>query len=255
MSHLKAIIFDVDGTLAETERDGHRLAFNQTFAEAGLDWYWSIELYGELLTVSGGKERIDYYIKRYHGDGQFPNNLDEWIADLHEAKTRHYRELLATGDIPLRPGVKRLITEALGEGVRLAIATTSAFPNAIALLEDTLNPDCFEVIAAGDIVPHKKPAPDIYNYVLEKLGLTATDCVAIEDSRQGLLAARAVGLTTIVTVNNYTKNEDFLGASLVINHLGEPDLSCEAIAGTALNSGYVSLDLLRYIHQISTGVI
>lgn len=255
MSHLKAIIFDVDGTLAETERDGHRLAFNQTFAEAGLDWYWSIELYGELLTVSGGKERIDYYIKRYHGDGQFPNNLDEWIADLHEAKSRHYRELLAAGNIPLRPGVKRLITEALGEGVRLAIATTSAFPNAIALLKETLNPDWFEVIAAGDVVPHKKPAPDIYNYVLEKLGLTATDCVAIEDSRQGLLAALAAGLTTIITVNNYTKNEDFLGASLVINHLGEPDLSCEAIAGTALNSGYVSLDLLRYIHQISTGVI
>lgn len=255
MSHLKAIIFDVDGTLAETERDGHRLAFNKTFAEAGLDWYWSIELYGELLTVSGGKERIDYYIKRYHGDGQFPNNLDEWIAALHEAKSRHYRELLAAGNIPLRPGVKRLITEALGKGVRLAIATTSAFPNAIALLEETLNPDWFEVIAAGDVVPHKKPAPDIYNYVLEKLGLTATDCVAIEDSRQGLLAALAAGLTTIVTVNNYTKNEDFLGASLVINHLGEPDLSCEVIAGTALNSGYVSLDLLRYIHQISTGVI
>ncbi|CDM95865.1 MULTISPECIES: HAD family hydrolase [Limnospira] len=255
MSHLKAIIFDVDGTLAETERDGHRLAFNQTFAEAGLDWDWSIELYGELLTVSGGKERIDYYIKRYHPNGQPPNNLDEWIAKLHQAKTRHYRELLAKGDIPLRPGVKRLITEALGEGVRLAIATTSAFPNAIALLEETLNPHWFEVIAAGDIVPHKKPAPDIYNYALEKLGLTASDCLAIEDSRQGLLAARGVGLTTIITVNNYTKNEDFEGAALVINHLGEPDLSCEAIASTALNSGYITLDLLRHIHQISTGVI
>lgn len=254
MKNLKAIIFDVDGTLAETERDGHRVAFNQTFSQVGLDWQWSSELYGELLQISGGKERLRYYLEHYRPNFQPPQNLDGWIADLHNIKNRHYQELLATGNLPLRPGVKRLITEARQARIPLAIATTSALPNAMALLEQNLDPDWFEVIAAGDIVPRKKPAPDIYNYVLEKLQLTPKDAVVIEDSQQGLAAALGVGLTTIITVNDYTKNQNFLGATLVTNHLGEPDYPLEVVAGITANITYVNVNLLSHIHQISTVV-
>lgn len=242
---LQALIFDVDGTLAETERDGHRLAFNRSFRELGLDWQWSVDLYGELLTVSGGKERIRFYIQQYNP--QFPPSpdLDILISQLHAAKTKHYQQLLATGAIPLRPGVKRLIQAAKNQGVRLAIATTSALPNALALLEKSLDPDWFEVIAAGDIVPAKKPAPDIYYYVLEKMGLEASQCLVFEDSHHGLQAASAVGLTTVVTVNNYTVKQDFSNAKLVLNHLGEPEQAFSILSGNIGNKSYFDLDLAR----------
>ena len=142
MTQLKALIFDVDGTLANTERDGHRLAFNRAFTEAGLDWHWSIDLYGKLLRVSGGKERLKFYLERYQPQFQ-PQNITEFITNLHQLKTKYYQELLTTGSIPLRPGVKRLIRAAREENLRLAIATTSALPNAMALLERTLAPQWF----------------------------------------------------------------------------------------------------------------
>ncbi|MFW6359040.1 MAG: HAD family hydrolase [Chroococcales cyanobacterium] len=247
MTELKALIFDVDGTLAETERDGHRIAFNRAFAEAELDWDWSVELYGKLIEISGGKERIRHYINSYQPNFPLTNNLDQFIVNLHKAKTRHYEQLAAAGLIPLRPGVKRLLKAAQGEGLRLAIATTSALPNVLALLKHTLgedSPSWFEVIAAGDMVAAKKPAPDIYSYVLKEMNLKPENCLVFEDSYAGLQAACQAGLKSIITINNYTKNSDFSQAMLVLNHLGEPNNPFTVLAGNVEKRDYLDLPLL-----------
>ena len=219
-NRLGALIFDVDGTLADTERYGHRVAFNHAFAEMGLDWHWSIDLYGELLEIAGGKERLKFYLEKYQPDWQ-TENIREFIAQTHQLKSKYYRSLLQEGAIPLRPGVKRLILEAREQGIRLAIATTSSLPNATALLETTLDPTWFEVIGAGDIVENKKPAPDIYHYVLSQMNIAPEHCLVFEDTAHGLAAATQANLKTIITVNEYTKNQDFTDAILVINQIGE----------------------------------
>ncbi|WAL60693.1 HAD family hydrolase [Thermocoleostomius sinensis] len=262
MPHLQALIFDVDGTLAETERDGHRVAFNRAFAEAGLPWEWSIELYGDLLEVAGGKERIQFYLDCVSAAPiQSPTQSNvvlprsggdriRWITALHTAKISHYKQLLREGIIPPRPGVQRLLQQARSQGVQLAIATTSAPDNAIALLETAFAPNApswFEVIAAGDIVPAKKPAPDIYYYVLQALNLEPQHCLVIEDSPQGLQAALKAGLKTVVTVNNYTRHHDFSGAALVLDHLGEPDCPFEVIAGNAGDFTYFDVALAEWL--------
>ncbi len=230
-NQLQCLIFDVDGTLANTERDGHRVAFNRAFAEVGLNWHWSVEFYGQLLAVSGGKERIEYFRQQYLPNFESDQNLTDLVPHLHKLKTKHYLELLLSGTIKLRPGSKRLIEEARAAGITLAIATTTSFPNVVALLEKYLDLDWFEVIAAGDIVPVKKPAPDIYYYVVNRLGLSPENLLAIEDSDNGLASATAAGLTTIVTVNNYTEQQDFSQAALVVSNLGEPGKPCRVISG------------------------
>lgn len=251
MAQLQALIFDMDGTLAETERDGHRLAFNRTFVEFGLPWNWSVGLYGKLLEVAGGKERIRYYCDRYCPE--FPAKQPDFpglVAQLHRRKTEHFRDILAQGKIPLRPGVQRLLQAAREQGVRLAIATTSAPDNVYALLQTTLGANAhtwFEVIAAGDIVPAKKPAPDIYDYVLDKMALSPAHALVIEDSHQGLQAAIGAGLTTVVTVNDYTRHHDLTQAALVLNHLGEPSLPFEALAGDVGNAYYFTLDVAHVL--------
>lgn len=251
MGELRTLIFDVDGTLADTERDGHRIAFNRAFAEAGLNWDWSVLLYGELLAIAGGKERMRFYINEYRPDFEPPPDFDKFIADLHAVKTGYYQQLVAEGAIPLRPGVKRLLKQAREQGMRLAIATTAALPNVTALLEHNLgsdSPSWFEVIAAGDIVPAKKPAPDVYHYVLEAMGLEAGDCLAIEDSHHGFLASSQAGIKTVVTVNTYTRDQNFSGAILVLNHLGEPEQPFTVLAGDAGDSSYVDMSLVHRLH-------
>ena len=251
MTELAALLFDVDGTLADTERDGHRPAFNRAFAEAGLDWEWSPELYGELLAVTGGKERIRYYLERFNTGFRYDDDLDALIANLHKLKTKHYTQLLAEGAIPLRPGVKRLITEARAAGLRLAVATTTTPENVTALLQHALHPEAvswFEVIAAGDVVPAKKPDPGIYRYAMEKMGLAPAQCMAFEDSRNGILSSRGADLKTIIAVNGYTRDDDFSGAAIVVDHWGEPEQPFTVLAGNAAGYSYLSLDLVRALH-------
>ncbi|MDH4285117.1 MAG: HAD-IA family hydrolase [Gallionellaceae bacterium] len=231
----KAIIFDVDGTLADTE-EAHRMAFNQAFAESGLDWNWSVALYDKLLAVTGGKERIRYFVADFLKGFVKPEDFDDFVKRLHQAKTQHYTTMLADGLIPLRPGIRQTITDARAAGIRLAIATTTSPENVAGLLEAELGKDWenyFAAIGCGDIVPHKKPAPDIYLWVLERLQLKAADCIALEDSENGLRASLAAGIRTFITTNRYTRSHDFTGAVAVFDDLGDP-LPFYRAAGLAL---------------------
>ncbi len=217
----RAIIFDVDGTLAETE-DAHRRAFNHAFVEAGLPWSWDRDLYRKLLAVTGGKERIRHYIEDYGGEDAPTDELDDYIRALHARKTIAYTDIVRGGGLELRPGVRELIAGAQEQGYRLAIATTTTPSNIDALLSSTLGDSwqrIFEVICAGDSVPNKKPAPDVYLKALEELELPAASCVAIEDSRNGLLSAVSAGIPTVVTPGIYTCGEDFGEAALVVDDL------------------------------------
>jgi len=213
---VKALIFDVDGTLAETE-ELHRQAFNHTFRDAGLDWHWSIETYTRLLKTTGGKERM-----RQWSDEMESFVPDHEIAVLHRKKTERYASLLEGGAVTLRPGIADLIGFAREAGLRLAIATTTNRPNVDALclacFEKPAN-KVFEVIAAGDEVAAKKPAPDVYLLALERLGLEAGDAIALEDSRNGVLSAKEAGLRVVAAPSIYTASDDLSMADRVTEHL------------------------------------
>jgi HAD superfamily hydrolase (TIGR01509 family) len=214
---VRALIFDVDGTLAETE-EIHRAAFNQAFAEAGLGWVWTEELYARLLKVTGGQERIAAYVQEF---GCPPVDAPA----LHRRKTEIYNERIRCGNVALRPGVERLMRQARERGLALAIATTTSRPNVISLVAATLGESAvawFASIRTGEDVARKKPAPEVFNLALADLGLAAADCVAFEDSANGLKAALAAGIPTIITPSIYTLGEDFSGAALVLRDLDEP---------------------------------
>ena len=255
MAEPKALIFDVDGTLADTEKDGHRVAFNAAFRDAGLDWDWDAALYGVLLAVTGGKERMRHFIEGWSPAFEAPADMAEWIAGLHRSKTAHYTQLLSEGAIPLRPGVERLLNEARAAGIRLAIATTTTPANVTALLEHTLGPeslDWFEVIAAGDIVPAKKPAPDIYTWALREMHLDPAETIAFEDSGNGVLSAADAGIDNIVvTVNDYTRDHDFQRASAVLDGFGEPGQAVKVLQapGVPMPEGIIDLAWLRALHR------
>ena len=244
---IAALIFDVDGTIAETE-EAHRQSFNHAFRQEGLSWHWSYELYNELLAVTGGQERIRHYIDHYSPEINIPDCLPNFIEYLHQAKTRKFHEALSSGQIPLRPGVKRLTQELRSAGVLLGIATTTTHSNVVTLLETSLGPGAsgwFDVIAAGDVVPRKKPAADIYHYALQKLGGDPDTCLVIEDSKNGLRAALDAGLKTVITVSKYTQTHDFSGASLVVDHLGEPEMPSTASKGSLNTNRCIDLSLLQ----------
>lgn len=228
---LRAILFDVDGTLCETE-EIHRRAFNEAFHAFGLAWYWSQAEYRRLLDVAGGKERIAHYASTRQAFGSSAR-LKELTRHLHAFKTAQYGSLLAEGSPRLRPGVERLLREARERKVRLAIATTTSTPNVEALLRSALGEGAlgwFDSICAGDSVPKKKPAPDIYLEALSELDLEPEECVAIEDSENGLRSALAAGLPTVVTPSEYTRHHDFDGATLRVDHLGDPGMPCTSLS-------------------------
>ncbi|MCX7628363.1 MAG: HAD-IA family hydrolase [Methylophilaceae bacterium] len=245
---IEALVFDVDGTLADTERDGHRCAFNEAFEEYGIGWYWDVELYGRLLAVSGGKERIQFFIESFLPENQRPQHPDRLAAALHRIKTRRYIELVESGRLALRPGVKRLLKEARDAGLRLAIATTTTPDNVTTLLRHSLAEDAekwFEVIAAGDVVLRKKPAPDVYLWALERLRLSPHQCMAFEDSENGLKSSLAAGLKTVITVSSYSVTDNFEGACVVLSDLGEPDAPFKTLAGNAYGRTYVDIALIE----------
>lgn len=220
--NIKAIIFDVDGTLADTE-EAHRISFNKAFAENQFDWNWDVALYGKLLKITGGKERIKFFVETYRPEFKKPTNYDDFVKNLHQIKTQHYTTLLEQGKIPFRPNMKRLIAESRQLGLRLAIATTTTPENVSVLLKNGLGEQgtsMFEVIGCGDIVSQKKPAPDIYDWVLQKLNLKPAECIALEDSENGLRSSLAAGIKTFVTTTDYTRDQDFTGAIAML-----PDLS------------------------------
>ncbi len=227
---LEALIFDVDGTLADTE-EAHRLAFNRAFEHFRLGWHWSQGAYRDLLETTGGKERIAAYLATQSLSSAERKRLAEMIPAIHAEKTKAYGALVAEGAVPLRLGVARLLDEALAAGCRLAIASTTTAANVDALLGAALGPrgiEMFSVIACGDQVPAKKPAPDVYELVLHHLGVDAEQAVALEDSRNGLLAATRAGLWTVVTPNFWTEHHDFSEAGLLL-----PDLAALSYAELA----------------------
>lgn len=226
---MSALIFDCDGVLADTERDGHLPAFNQTFQEFGVPVHWSDDDYAQKVKIGGGKERMASILTpelaATIGLSADPADWADAIATWHKRKTAIYTERVASGVMPARPGILRIVTDAVAAGWTLAVASTSAETSVRAVLTHTVGENLavrFSVFA-GDIVAAKKPAPDIYRYALAELDVDASDAVVIEDSENGLRAALAAGIRTVVTVSSYTAAENFAGASLVVSSLGDPD--------------------------------
>ncbi len=221
---LRALIFDCDGVLAETERDGHRVAFNRMFAAKGYGFEWDAALYKELLKIGGGKERMKHFFDRTSWPAG-TTDKDALIKELHQLKTDYYTQIIESGELPLRPGVARVVDEAVAAGVKLAVCSTSNEKSVHTVVERLLGPARkakFDVILAGDVVSKKKPDPEIYLLVLQRLGLKPTECVVIEDNRNGLRAAKGAGMYCLVTTNSYTEDEDFREADLVVSELGDP---------------------------------
>lgn len=223
MAEIKAIIFDQDGVIIDTERDGHRVAFNETFKEFGFSAEWDVDKYHELLQIAGGKERMRHYMKTEgFGVEIKPEEEDDLIKRLHKRKTEIFVELIESEKLPLRPGVKRLMTEGMDKGLTLGVCTTSNEKAANTVANKILKDIKFEFVLAGDIVSKKKPDPEIYLLALEKTGLKPQECVVIEDSRNGVLAAKAANMNVVATTNIYTEKEDLSEADIVVTCLGEP---------------------------------
>jgi HAD superfamily hydrolase (TIGR01509 family) len=224
MAEIKAVFFDQDGVIIDTERDGHRVAFNRTFREMGYDFEWSVEEYHRLLQIAGGKERMKHYLREKGFGKPVPaDNEDEIIKAMHKRKTDVFIELIEGGSLPLRPGIHRFMREAMGMGMALGVCTTSNENAARAVTQGMLGDVRFNFVLAGDVVKRKKPDPEIYLLALEKSGLRAAECLVVEDSRNGVNAAKAAGMNVLATTNPYTENEDLSQADIVVSCLGDPD--------------------------------
>jgi len=254
---IKALILDVDGTLADTE-EAHRVAFNLAFERHGLGWKWNRAAYRDLLEVTGGQERLRAYIDTLAVSAAEQQRLRERVPALHAEKTRFYNSAVANGGIALRPGVERLLGEAIDAGCRLAIASTTSAVNIDALLKATWGArgrELFSVIACGDQVRAKKPAPDIYQLALTRLGIGPAHAVALEDSAQGLAAAVGAGLWTLVTPTAWTEGHDFSAAGLVLPSLGDPRHPLPGEPGCSLHlAGWLSFAELRALARTPHGI-
>lgn len=252
---LQAILFDVDGTLAETERDGHRKAYNRAFRNLGLDFRWGPKLYRRLLMQPGGKERLQHYLRRYqpalgdHADA-VGEDIEAWVEHVHYVKSRYFRRLVRRGKLPLRPGVARLMREADGVGLKIAIVTNASRASLKPILRYSLGSelaDRVDVVVCGEDGVAKKPAPDLYQLALRRLQLSPASCVAIEDSAMGLKAATAAGIRTVITLNGDTEGQDFDAAMLVVNHLGEPESPATVLQGRLDQRTWVTAADLQHL--------
>jgi HAD superfamily hydrolase (TIGR01509 family) len=225
----RALIFDCDGVLADTELHGHLAAFNQMWEKLGVPWRWSSEQYAVKLKIGGGKERMaslfqEPEFRKVFKVPESPEERKDLLAAWHKEKTAIYQQIIASGAIPPRSGIKRIAEAALGAGWKLAVASTSAKPSVDAVLVHVVGAATAQqfTVLAGDVVVAKKPAPDIYLLAVGKLGVEVKNSVAIEDSRNGLLSADSAGIPVLVTTSWFTREENFSEARLVVSALGDP---------------------------------
>ncbi len=252
---LKAVLFDVDGTLADTEAKGHRPAYNRAFRKLGLEFRWGPKLYRKLLRQPGGRERLKHFVLHYAPDlgeqaAEAELDLDAWVAKVHELKSHYFKRLMRQGRVPLRPGIARLMRDSCAAGVRLAIVTNASLRTLKPVLRYSMGPELaaeVAVIASGEEVQNKKPAPDLYRLALQRLGVHANECVALEDSEMGLRAATAAGVPAVVTVNSDTLAQDFSQAALVVSSLGEPGAPAAVLKGQLDGLPWVTIDTLRRV--------
>jgi HAD superfamily hydrolase (TIGR01509 family) len=224
MGKIKAVFFDQDGVIIDTERDGHRVSFNLTFKEFGFTDEWSVDYYHELLQIAGGKERMKHHLQtRGFSKPIPPEKVDDLIKEMHKRKTAIFVELIETGKLPLRPGIHRFMKEAMQAGLTIGVCTTSNEQAAKAITEKILADIKFDIVLAGDVVNKKKPDPEIYNLALTRTGLKADEVMVVEDSKNGVLAAKAAGTNVIVTTNSYTEKEDVHSGDIIVTCLGDPD--------------------------------
>ena len=223
MTQIKAVFFDQDGVIIDTERDGHRVSFNMTFKEFGFTDEWSVEYYHELLQIAGGKERMKHHWKtKGFSKKMTEEEIDKLIPEMHKRKTALFVELIETGKLPLRPGIHRFMKEAMDAGLKIAVCTTSNEQAAKAITEKILKDVKFDLVLAGDVVSKKKPDPEIYHLALSKLGLRPDEVFVVEDSKNGVAASKAAGLKTLVTTNGYTEKEDVSAGDVIVTCLGDP---------------------------------
>lgn len=256
---LRALLFDLDGTLAETESCGHRPSYNDAFRELGLKFRWSARLYKRLLERPSGKDRLHHYLRRYEPElGQHADAVQEspeaWVDQVHALKSQHFHRRLEAGEVPLRPGVARLLREASDAGLRLAVVSNASTRSIKPFLKHGLGPELnkrISLVVGGEAGLARKPAPDLYRHALDELKLAHYECIAIEDSEIGLAAARAAGIPTVITVNAETRSQDFLGAALVLDCLGDPAQQATAIRGH-MDEPLLTLKTLRRIAQQAT---
>ncbi len=250
---LRAILFDVDGTLADTEALGHRPAYNRAFRKLGLSFRWTPKLYRRLLRQPGGRERLKHYLLQYQPElgaesEEAQRDIDAWVAKVHELKSKYFKRFMRHGRVPLRPGIARIMREARESGLKLAIVTNASLKTLKPVLQYSMGPELaaeVAVIASGEEVQRKKPAPDLYQLAMQRLGVQPHECVALEDSEMGLEAAAAAGVAAVVTVNSDTLEQDFTEAALVVSSLGEPGAPMRVLKGKHAGLPWITADSLR----------